>query len=235
MSKKKTTEEFIFQSQKINGDRYDYSSTTYLRAHEHVVITCKEHGSFSQRACDHLHQQQGCPKCAHNYPLDRDAFIQRSRAMYGMKFQVISEFKGVKYSITLSCENHGDFKIKVAQSHFQKDGGCPKCVLQKRLDNLKPGNTSKIETKWLDDLGVPLRQHRIDLIEGSVVVDGFDPNTNTVYECYGSYWHGNPELYSPEDINPTLGVSFGHLYQKTLRRETVLRAAGFNLVMRWVR
>jgi hypothetical protein len=32
-------------------------------------------------------------------------------------------------------------------------------------------------------------------------VDGYDENTNTVYEYLGDYWHGNPEKFYPKDIN----------------------------------
>jgi hypothetical protein len=231
-----TQEQYLNRAVQIHGDLYDYSKTKYTSARNKIIIGCKLHGAFEQRAYCHTDLKQGCPRCAHNFALSRDDFIERSKKLYGDKYELIGEFNGVLHPVTLSCKIHGPFVQRTAQNHFTGDGGCPKCALVKRLAGLKPGNTSKIEKRWLDSLGVDIehRQRPITIDGNTFVVDGFDPETNTIYECYGSYWHGNPEFYDRDGVNPTLGVTFGELYDKTVERENTLKRH-FTVVSTWVR
>lgn len=48
----------------VHGDRYDYSNAEYTRCNEKVVIRCRVHGDFKQAPSEHVHQSQGCPRCA---------------------------------------------------------------------------------------------------------------------------------------------------------------------------
>jgi len=49
-----TTEEFIEKSQKVHGDKYDYSNVEYKKCDTKVKIICEIHGEFKQRASSHL-------------------------------------------------------------------------------------------------------------------------------------------------------------------------------------
>jgi hypothetical protein len=64
-------------------------------------------------------------------------------------------------------------------------------------------------------------------------VDGFDSETNTVYEFYGDYYHGNPKIYKKDDVNPTTKCSYGLLYENTQKREQDLKNAGYNVISVW--
>ena len=64
-------------------------------------------------------------------------------------------------------------------------------------------------------------------------IDGYDKKTNTVYEFHGDYWHGNPAVYSAEEINNTNKKSMGSLYEATLEKERVLRELGYSYVCMW--
>jgi len=58
-------EDFIKKAQKIHGDKYDYSKVNYVNYKTKVEIICKKHGSFLMTPCNHIQNQAGCPKCAH--------------------------------------------------------------------------------------------------------------------------------------------------------------------------
>ena len=58
----KGTENFIEESRKIHGDKYDYSKVEYVNAHTKVCIICPAHGEFWQEPNEHL-RNKGCPKC----------------------------------------------------------------------------------------------------------------------------------------------------------------------------
>ena len=100
-------------------------------------------------------------------------------------------------------------------------------------ENRSKRSISKKETKWLDSLGIEtiIRQHRFDDI--NKVVDGFDPTTNTVYLFHGDFWHGNPDFYNPEDINPRTKTTFGALYEATLQYEALMQSQGYQVERIW--
>jgi len=230
-TRKTRQDKFINKAIKVHDGLYDYSKVFYTRSHTKVIIVCKKHGEFLQRPCDHVNSKQGCPSCAHTVPLTLCDFQKRSDKKFDGKFKIIS-FTGIKHPSVIECNLHGEFTLPRAENHTLNAGGCPQCHLISRLDNLKPGRTSKAETEWLDGLNIPIRQHYITIGDKTIIADGFDPATNTVYEYYGSFWHGNPNVYPPNEMNSKLGVTHGHLYERTLERESLIKSE-YHLVTKW--
>lgn len=64
-------------------------------------------------------------------------------------------------------------------------------------------------------------------------VDGYDPKTKTVYEFHGDYWHGNPKVYNPNDMNTKLRRKFGTLYNKTQQKKALILKQGYKYVEMW--
>jgi hypothetical protein len=63
--------------------------------------------------------------------------------------------------------------------------------------------------------------------------DAFDPTTNTVYEFYGDYWHGNPNRFNLDKIHHIRKVSLRELYEKTITREQLIISAGYKIISMW--
>lgn len=63
---RKTTEQFVVDAKSVHGEKYDYSKTKYVQAHEKVTITCPKHGDFEQEPNVHL-KGFGCPKCSQSH------------------------------------------------------------------------------------------------------------------------------------------------------------------------
>ena len=74
---------------------------------------------------------------------------------------------------------------------------------------------------------------KIKIDEKLTKVDGFHKESNTVYEFNGDFFHGNPEFFESDEINPINKKTFGQLYQDTLEREQKIRNSGYNLVVIW--
>ena len=100
---------------------------------------------------------------------------------------------------------------------------CPCC--SKRIS--KPG------VFWLDNLGVTTREFLVKTGKRRFFVDGLDPQTRTVYEFLGDYWHGNPQLYKSKDMNPSVHKTFGELFRQTMEKFRLLSEAGYTIVYRW--
>lgn len=65
--------------------------------------------------------------------------------------------------------------------------------------------------------------------------DGYCEETNTIYEFHGDCWHGNPEIYAPDDYlnfyRPDTPASV--LYQETIEKEKYIQDQGYNLIVIW--
>lgn len=78
--KTKTTERFIEEAKIIHGDLYDYSNSVYNGTYGKIEIICKKHGSFFQRANDHLNGH-GCPHCGNNKSLGENEIIDYIKSL----------------------------------------------------------------------------------------------------------------------------------------------------------
>ena len=72
-------------------------------------------------------------------------------------------------------------------------------------------------------------------------VDGYHPETKTVFQYHGCFWHSCLECFPrPEQRNEVIcidrkgnEITREAAYQRTLRRSKVIRYCGYNLVERW--
>jgi hypothetical protein len=150
------------------------------------------------------------------------------------------ETEKYKKILNIKCTVHNVYYSSYVKG---KIGLCPKCNEERNLAQLavamplawasqKNGSfVSKKETKWLDSLGIENRQ--VWLEDVKYKVDGYDPNTNTVYLYHGKFWHGCPETFDPEMIHPVVKIPMKDLYQKTLFYERKIKSAGYNLIIKW--
>ncbi|CAM0046079.1 endonuclease [Vibrio phage K389] len=58
-----SNEEFVIKAREVHGTTYSYHSHNLRKSPTHVNITCKTHGTFTQKIQVHL-RGSGCPKCA---------------------------------------------------------------------------------------------------------------------------------------------------------------------------
>ena len=63
--------------------------------------------------------------------------------------------------------------------------------------------------------------------------DGYCKENNTIFEFHGSFFHGSPNLFNPKDTNTMCNMTYGELYERTLKREEVIKSLGYNLVVIW--
>jgi len=225
-----TTEEFIEKSKLVHGDLYDYSHVDYKNSNKEVSIVCKKHGEFLQKPVYHYWNKAGCPKCA-NKNITNDEFIEKIKLVHGDLY----DYSNVVYSLSnekvnIICKEHGEF-IQRANDHLN-GSGCPKCC---------PINYSKKQILWLDFLSklcnINIQHAENDgeylIPETKYRADGFCKENNSIYEFHGDFWHGNPNIYKDDDINTITKCTYKELYDKTLKKEEILKNLGYNLVVIW--
>ena len=84
-------------------------------------------------------------------------------------------------------------------------------------------------------LNVPIehRQVGVKISDRFFKLDAYEPEINLIYEFYGDYWHGNPKVYKPGDMNMANKKTFGELYSKTMERENYLKSLGYKIISIW--
>lgn len=222
----RSREDFIRNAIEVHGSKYDYSDVVYSRANRNVDIICRTHGKFQQIANNHL-QGNKCPQCARVENANRQTtkfseFLALANTTHSNKYTYDStSYTKLGAKLLIVCPEHGEFR-QGGFSHIN-GRGCPACG---RKYNIK-------EDRWLSQFENLSKQHRIDIGNKYVIVDGFNPFTNTIYEFYGDYWHGNPAVYNPQDFNTKRRMTFGKLYNATVERSKLLRTHNYNIVEMW--
>lgn len=229
----KTKEQFIIDAQKIHGKIYDYSLVNYKSSSKQVIIICRKHGQFKQKPVNHL-EENGCNDCGRERTIesrrmDKEDYIRKVSLIHKNKYNYsnINTISSLK-NIPIICPIHGLFEQNV---HVHLRGsGCSKCS----------SNVSHMSQKWLDLHKIPddkeHREVRLKLKDGSFIkVDGFKKETNTIYEFYGDFFHGNPNVkrFKPNDVNPINKTKYKDLYIKTKNKEQKIKSNGYNLTVIW--
>ena len=234
LSKRKTIDKFINESNHIHNNEYDYSKTEYINTNKDIIIICKIHGEFKQTPHSHL-DGHGCNLCAYIRSSEKqkytiDDFIQKSITVHGYEYDYSKiHYTGIKDDVIIICKKHGDF-LQKPRDHL-RGGGCKKC---------NP-NYSKSQIKWLKFIQIKdniIIQHggndgEYHIPETNYKADGYCKETNTIYEFHGDFWHGNPYIFKNDTFNPICKKTFGELYQITCEREKIIKDLGYKLIVMW--
>ena len=132
---------FILKSQKIHGDKYDYSKVEYVNNKTKVCIICPEHGEFWQIPNCHL-SGQGCPLCKtshleremkqflvdneinHVYQYhNKDIFDRQSFDFYLPEYNIAVECQGEQHYVANFFKSKG---IEYAEKHLEYIQGLDK-------------------------------------------------------------------------------------------------------------
>ena len=138
--KYKTNEEFIEKSQNIHKNKFSYNLVNYINSKTNVIITCNQHGNFSQLPNNHI-QGQGCPKCntsKSEYKITE--FLNNNNIKFIMEHTYIDccykrklpfDFYLPAYNLCIEFDGEQHFK---SIKHF---GGEKRLLIQKIKDNIK--------------------------------------------------------------------------------------------------
>ena len=216
----KTTETFIKEAREIHGDKYDYSLVNYINTHEKVTIICSLHGPFQQRASNHL-RGIGCPKCSGRNKTTEEFILEANKKHNNFYDYSLVDYVDMNTRVIIICPIHG--KFSQTPNHHLRGQGCNKCR----------GSISKIESKFLDHIHIPNTKETRQVKIGKKTVDGYIPETKTIVEFLGDYFHGNPEMYDENEYNETCHDTHGNLYKKTTERFCYFKSLGYTVKYIW--
>lgn len=177
---------------------------------------------FLGKACQHYNLLVTMPTLAQEWNYDRNS----------TKPEEYAPCSNTK--VWWRCKKNPQHEWEVQINHRnRKDNirGCPFCVHRRY---------SKMQIEWLTHVSNCNQIHIIHAensheyhIPNVGFVDGYCPETNTVYEFHGDFYHGHPSKYNSTDINPLVEKTYGELYTRTLERDNLIVSLGYNLVSMW--
>lgn len=233
-----TKDEFIEKANLIHNNKFIYTSINYVNNNTPIEIICKNHGTFLQIPYIHL-KGHGCSKCSilckSEKLIENNNFIEKATIMYNHKYNYsLVNYKGSNVKIKIICDIHGIFE-KTPDNHLHKTNpqGCPKCKTNKQYSNAQIQWLNFIQAKDNIIIQHAENSNEYQIPNTKFKADGYCVETNIIYEYYGDYWHGNPNVFQCDEFNKTTKCTFGELYQKTLEREQQIRDMGFNLITIW--
>ena len=197
---------------------YEYGEVNYIK------IICKIHGAFFKTDIAHINGAI-CNTCAYSKMSDKTLkFLNKSFKIHKDKYDYSkSEYVHCQQKIKIICEKHGLF-LQTPNEHLNGKG-CSAC------SNI----ISNKETNWLNSLNIPsnIRNKTLNINGKIFRPDALDQENKIVYEFLGDYWHGNPNIYNPDDFNEKTKCTFGELYSKTLAKNEAIAAAGYKIIKIW--
>jgi len=186
-----SNEDFIFKSNLLHKNKYDYSLVDYKNAHTKVKIICKDHGIFEQQPRAHL-AGNGCSSCVGNKKLNKIIFQKKSNKTHDNRYDYsLVEYENNNTKVKIICEDHGIFE-QLPFNHM-KGCGCPKC------DNYSAGE-KKIE-KLLNKNNIifePQKEFEGCINVRSLHFDFFLPEKNLCIEFDGDQ-HFNRYRFEDND------------------------------------
>lgn len=226
----KTQEQFLTDAHNIHRELYTYNNTVYVGDNKNIIITCREHGDFPQKATNHL-QGKGCPICADkkwskNKTKTTEQFIKEAIDIHGELYLYNnSNYVLGHEDIIITCRKHGDFP-QSPNNHLQGKG-CPKCI----------GIISKPEKEITDFLNIYTTtvNNSRKMLDG-LEVDILIPENKLGIEYDGLYWHSNKFTESNSHINKTIlarkkDIELIHIFDDDWRyKKDIVKSRLLNLI-----
>lgn len=177
-----------------------------------------------------LSMKQGCILPTTNLPDDSDALY--STELYDESCDPIA------YP-TLAGLCHAIFKAKFLKT---------KTIAQLPVGGYTEHQYSDKSIEWIEYLMLSAQHegndlkiiHRRNSPNGSEItiagykVDGYCPDTKTVYQFDGCYWHGHEKcVQNMFYLHPVKGVTYNTLLENTMKRDRRIREAGYKIIHMW--
>lgn len=228
---KYTTESILKIFKDTHNNFYSYPEFTYKSIKQKIKIICPIHDEFIQKIRNHM-TGVGCQKCGivkanNNKRYTTEEYIELCKKEHGDKYDYSETvYLGLEFKIKIKCPIHGMWET--LPNYHRNGSKCPSC---------RKIGSSDLEKEWLDYCNIPNdsknRQVCFNFDNKTFYVDGFDQSTNTIYEFYGDYWHGNLNIFNPNEINKVKGKTFQELYEDTIERENFFKNKGFKIISIW--
>ena len=179
----KTTEEFIKQSKKVHGNKFDYSECVYVHNKVKVKLICNDCGEEVLQIPNSNLKGNSCPYCSHKLVSKTNCLKVTHPHLLGF---LVNKEDGEKYTaissnrVDVICPDCGYVK-NIRLSHLSRHGlGCNHCsdgisVPEKFMSNI------------LQQLGLNFEREKTFTWSDNRRYDFYLPKTNQIFEVHGGF------------------------------------------------
>lgn len=172
-----------------------------------------------------------CPHCNGNAKYTSDAFIGKLAATTST-IVVVGSYVGSHTPIEVECRAC-QHRWHARPYNLLNGYGCPQCSINNKFSKKAVAWLKAIEKTDNIKLQYACQDGEFRIPGTNYRADGYCADTNTVYEFYGDYWHGNPTKFERAEFNVQANKTYGQLYEDTMVREQAIKAAGFSVISIW--
>lgn len=229
ISKKTDTVGFVEKCYNVKLDiDYSFDDVVYVNSATKIKIGCRHCSRSFEVTPNNFLRGKGCPWCGGKF-VDTETFVARSKELFG------DGTYGYDNTVYVHQKDHVLITCRVCEEDFKvrpflhyRGYGCPRCRL-----NVNDSLVSQKEIDWLDELKIPLANRQTPIMASKYK---FKPDAlvdRTIYEFYGSYYHGDPRYTKRNAFIKQVGRTAGEQYDWTMWREKCLREAGYDVKFVW--
>ena len=210
-------------------------SDTFSGMHSSIAVACDNNHQWNVTISNLINGEQTCRICTGKAKKSTEQFINQLAVLRSdVSVVECSVYTRAHDNMSFRCSNSHTWRTKPISVLL--GSGCPYCVTK---------GYSKVAIDWLNSISLATGE-RIQHAEngGEYLIpdtkwyaDGYCVATNTIYEFYGSVYHGDLELFEPDArCHPfNKQVTAKYLHEKTIAREDEIRNLGYNVISIWER
>lgn len=235
---KRDTTWLVKQLQLLNSTRtvqVRLVSDDFTGMHSKVTVTCDNGHIWNATASNLINSKQTCRICTGKSKKSHEQFaIELNIQRPDISIAEGSIYINAHDKMSFICSNSHTWQA--TPIGVLLGSGCPHCVSK---------GYSKVAVDWLNSISSATGEHIQHAENGGEYLipgtkwyaDGYCEATNTIYEFYGSVYHGDLELFEPEaKCHPfNKKVTAKYLHEKTIAREEEIRNLGYNVISIWER
>ncbi len=211
-------------------------------SHKRVWWICKNNHSYEMMVFEKVRTKKPCQECIINESNLEKLYPYLAKEWHPTKNNDLLPSQvtyGSTQKVWWMCKDKHEWLSNICNRVHGSQ--CPLCSV---------GPASRIAMKWLEKIAKTENihivhamnggEHKINIGNKIIKVDGYCKETNTVYELKGCYWHFHPanqcltqhsrKAYQANKSNYKM---FGDLYIETIERELLIERAGYKLVSIW--
>lgn len=224
----KKTYEYIGSKKEFLSLKYQISSEeAVLLKNIHVEKIKRENPSLSEGDIQKIYKkkiEERDLKPVNNLK----GFIQRhgeekGRKLYNENREKISKGGTLEFYINKYGEEEGMERWTKKIGVFKKNLGP---VVSKK---------SKLFGKKIEDHGIKfIPEYPLKIGKKGIIVDFYIPDSNTVVEFFGDYWHCNPRIYDSDYYHKVMKMTASQKWDLDKKRiDSILESTGFSVLVVW--
>lgn len=127
-----TQEQFIQESKKIHGDKFDYEFVEFVNVTTKVHLICNDCGEHIFQTPSNNLLGNSCIACSRKKPYTKETFIEAAKKIHGDRYDYSEiEYINIRTKIKIWCKECQKFFYQEPAKHFY--GGCITCGGREKL------------------------------------------------------------------------------------------------------